>query len=145
MVEIPPEIQISATLFPGSVFYFVEELLTSDEPHYFVTLNKNPITDVLLLMVCSTSKLDKVRLQNINNKLDETLIEVSPSEYSEFSTISIFDCNSVFLKTVSELVSKLSDGKLKLKSKIPDNILEKLRTVVKASPVIPGAQKRILD
>ncbi len=143
-MKIPPEIQINATLYPGSVFYFVEEMLTSDEPHYFVTLNRKPTSDVLLLMVCSTSKLDKVRLRNIHNNPDDTLIEVSPLQYSEFSKTSIFDCNSVFLKTTENLVSKLNEGKLKIKSKMPDDILIKLRSAVKASPAVAASQKRIL-
>lgn len=143
-MKIPPEIQIDATLYSGSVFYFVEERLTSDEPHYFVTLNREPTSDPLLLMVCSTSKLDKVRLRNINNNPDDTLIKVFPSQYPEFSKTSIFDCNSLFLKTTANLVSKLNEGKLKIKPKMPDDILIKLRSAVKASPVVAASQKRIL-
>lgn len=143
-MDIPPEIQIKSTLEEGSVFYFEEETLTSTEPHYFVVLNNNPQTDVLLLLVFSSSQISNVKLRNINNNPSKTLIEVSPNEYPAFSKNSIFDCNTIRLKTVNELIEKLSSGKLKLKPSIPASLLDRLRAGVKASPVIPDAQKRIL-
>lgn len=145
MVDIPPEIQIKSTLQPGSVFYFEEETLTSPEPHFFVVLNNDPQTDLLLLLVFSSSQTPKVKARNVHNNPNQTLVEVSPAEYTAFSKDSIFDCNTVRIKSVNELVQKLKDGKLKLKPAISSTILAKLRAGVKASPAVPDAQKRILS
>ncbi|MEW6488967.1 MAG: hypothetical protein AB1578_13755 [Thermodesulfobacteriota bacterium] len=61
MIFIPPEIRVGATLRPGSVFYFAEESHTGDTPHFFVVLNHSPRTDEVLLLVHSSSQLEKVR------------------------------------------------------------------------------------
>jgi hypothetical protein len=39
MIDIPPDVQIRATLRAGSVCYFSEETHSTDTPHYFVVLN----------------------------------------------------------------------------------------------------------
>jgi len=145
MVDVPPEVKIKAVLKPGAVFYFEEESLKSDEPHYFVVLNQNPSVDVILLMVVSSSQIPKVYLRNQNNNPSETLIEVSPTEYPDFTKNSIFDCNKVFLKTVDELIDKVKTNKLKLKSNISSELLDRLRNAVLASPSVPPSQKRILE
>lgn len=145
MVNIPSDIRIRVALEPGSVFYFEEETLTSPEPHYFVVLNNDPQTDLLLLLVFSSSQITKVKARNVHNNPDQTLVEVSPAEYSAFSKDSIFDCNTVMVKSVNDLVQKLDAGKLKLKPNVSSEILGKLRIAVKASPAVPEAQKRILE
>ncbi len=48
MIDIPPEIRIQATIHAGSVYYFPEDTFISDEPHYFILINQDPIIDEAL-------------------------------------------------------------------------------------------------
>ncbi len=145
MVEVPPEIQIRSTLKPGAVYYFEDSRLDSSIPHYFIVLNNTPLEDAILLLVVSSSKVDKVKKRNINNNPSETLVEISPSEYSEFSVESIIDCNSIFLKSTKELIQKVIDDKLRLKNPISSELLNKLQNAVIASPLVEKPIKRILE
>ena len=143
-MEIPSEVKIKATLNTGAVYYFPDEELKSTEPHYFIVLNHNPLNDHLLLLVCSSSKINKVKLRS-KNFPSTTVVEVSKIEYTDFTTDSIVDCNYIFLRSVEQLIKKCDEGKLLLKSQMPLNILIKLRQGVIDSPSIPEAQKRILN
>lgn len=142
-MEISPEIQIKATLRPGSVYYFVDDALKSSEPHYFIVLNFTPLVDQLLLMVCSSHQISKVKWRNINNP-PSTLVEISPTEYNDFSKQSIVNCNTVFANSIQQLIKKLESGQLKLKSVLPNHLLEKLRQGVLDSPNVAEALKRII-
>lgn len=142
-MEIPPEIQIKSTLKPGSVYYFVDESLKSSEPHYFIVLNYTPLEDHFLLLVCSSHQISKVKWRNINNP-PSTLVEISPSEYDDFTKQSIIDCNSVFARSIQQLRKKLESGQLKLKSVMPTHLLEKLRKGALDSPKVAESLKRII-
>jgi hypothetical protein len=142
-VDIPPDVQIKAILKPGSVFYFDDAALSSSEPHFFIVINKTPISDHLLLLVCSSTKIAKTKYRSLNYP-PSTLVEVSPSEYPDFSQDSIIDCNRVFPRSVQQLINKLSDGKLKLKSEMPGKIVILLRQGVLDSPLVEEALKRII-
>lgn len=65
-MEVPPEVAIKATIRPGSVFYFLEDTLTSDEPHYFIVINIDPLTDKTLVLVCASSQIPRVRRRRRN-------------------------------------------------------------------------------
>ena len=58
-MKIPSEIAIKSILKPGSVFYFTEDSFQSQAPHFFVILNKDPISENLLLMVNATSNVSE--------------------------------------------------------------------------------------
>ena len=125
MVDIPPEIQIKTTIQPGSVFYFPEETFTSDDPHYFIVINKNPLTDDVLLLVCSSSKIDSVKSRT--RHWPGTSILIRQPEYVGFTVDSIVDCNRVFSRKIDHLVQKLSEGRLEVKPRMDIAIVEKLR------------------
>lgn len=142
-MEISPEIKIKASLKSGSVYYYEDNSLTSIEPHYFIVLNHNPSNDLLLLLVCSSSQIPKVKIRNKNNP-PSTLVEISPKDYADFTKDSIIDCNMVFPRSVKELVTKLANGKLKIKSEMSASLVAKLRQGVLDSPLIAESLKRIL-
>jgi len=146
-MEIPPNARILATIKTGSVYYFEEEELTSDEPHYFVVLNKNPRTEEFLILVCASSQVEK--RQQIAQRLgfpSETQVLISPPEFPIFSIDTIVDCNRVFEKTSQTLIEKLEQNKLKVCSEMmPDDILQKLITGVLASSQISEKIKLMLS
>jgi hypothetical protein len=142
-LDISFEIQIKATLKSGSVYYFEDDSLSSTEPHYFIVLNHDPSNDFLLLLVCSSSQIQKVKIRNKNNP-SSTLVELTPKDFSDFTKDSIIDCNRVFPRSVNELILKLSEGKLKLKSDLPVAIVSKLQQGVLDSTMVEESLKRIL-
>jgi hypothetical protein len=61
-MEIPPDVRIKATITKGSVYYFKDESHEEDAPsHYFVVINAEPLSDRILILVCASSQLDKLR------------------------------------------------------------------------------------
>lgn len=134
MIDIPPELQIKSTIKPGSVYYFEEETFTSNEPHYFIVINNSPIVDKIILLVCASSRIMKVK--EIRRHLPKTLVEIKEGDYPDFTKDSIVDCNFVLSKTVDDIVEKLSAGNLKLKREMDISIVENLREAVINSPVV---------
>lgn len=128
MVDIPAEIRITASLQSGSVYYFEEERLTSTEPHYFVVLNKNPHKEEFLVLVVASSQVEKrKRIARNLGFPEETLVVITPQEYSTFRVETVIDCNSVFEKSIQSLVDKLNSNQLKIcTDPIPDDIVQKL-------------------
>ncbi|MBN1684841.1 MAG: hypothetical protein JW855_05370 [Gammaproteobacteria bacterium] len=144
MIHIPAETQIKATIKAGSVFYFVDESLSSDQPHYFILINKKPLTDHKLLLVCASSQIQKVKMRRKNLSIT-TLVEIKHNEYSDFTMDSIIDCNTVFDRTIEQLIHKLSCGELKLKSYVGEKLLEKLRFAVISSPLVDNELKKLIS
>ena len=136
MPEVPPEVTIRATIQPGSVYYFHhEDIVYSNEPHYFVVINIDPSTEQVIFLVCASSRIDKVK-ERRNNLPPETLVTVSPDEYLEFKYPSIFDCNTVYLDNIEHLIQRLVKKQLELKLEMNIQLVEQLRQGVIASPLI---------
>lgn len=138
----PPRADLNATIKPGSVYYFPDISLTSSDPHYFIVLNKNPLTDRILLLVCSSSQLHAVRKRR--ELRPETVVEISPLEYPDFTKDSIVDCNTVFEKSIRELQRKYDSRQLRVQAVISPNILEKLRDAVLESDMVDGEVQDML-
>lgn len=74
-----------------------------------------------------------------------TLVEIKHNEYSDFTMDSIIDCNTVFDRTIEQLIHKLSCGELKLKSYVGEKLLEKLRFAVISSPLVDNELKKLIS
>lgn len=146
MFFISADLRIRATIKEGAIYYFIEESFTrSNDPHYFVILNKKPLEDEALILVNATTKIEE-RKQMQKNMPPETLIEVSPTECCELTRDSIFDCNSVTEKSLDSLIAKLEENKLGICREImPTEILEKLRNGVIKSPVVNRSHKKLIQ
>ena len=143
-ISIPPDVFIKTSLKPGTVYYFPEESFSSKESHYFVVLNRNPLDEHIILLVCSQSHIEKVK-QRRKTCPPETLVEISKTQYPSFTTNSIIDCNYVLEKTVAQLMDKYAQGKLQLiLEPIKDEMVERLRKAVLLSPRIEPRIKNIL-
>lgn len=145
-MDIPARVRILSGIQTGSVYYFEEEQLSSDEPHYFVVLNRSPRTGELLILVCASSQVEK--RQQIAQKLgfaDETLVIISPSEYTLFTKETVIDCNRAFEKTAQSLIDKLEQGKLAVCTELmPENIVQKLlKGVLMSRQISEGIQKNL--
>lgn len=61
-MEIPPKIRIPLCIEQGSVFNFFIDFgnpKRQSKNRYFVVLNSNPKTDITLIMVTSTTQIQK--------------------------------------------------------------------------------------
>ena len=128
MIDIPPEIQITSTISPGSVYYFVEDTFNSDEPHYFIVINNKPLSDKVILLVCSSSQIQSTI--DRRKHLKGTLVIITTDQYEGFTRKSIVDCNEVHVKTIDQIIFKLEKGELKIKKEMDISIVEELRNAV---------------
>lgn len=140
-MRIPPDVIIKATIRPGSVYYFPEDTFNSEEPHYFIVVNKDPISETLLILVCASSRIEKVK-QRRKSCPPQSLLEIGPDLYTGFRVSSIIDCNYVLEKSIDQIIEKLTAGQLVLKSEMDVKIIEQLRNGILCSPVI---EKRIKE
>lgn len=142
-MEIPPEVQIKSTIRLGSVYYFAEESLHSPEPHYFIVLNIDPQEDTVILLVCASSQIDKV-IKRRQTCPSDTLIKIAPNQYPDFKVASIIDCNIVFKQTIDQLIEKLANKKLRLKTEMKPDLVKQLRQGVLVSPLVENRIKSLL-
>ncbi len=143
MVEIPAEIQIKSTIQPGSVFYFSEETFASREPHFFIVLNKQPLTETLLLFVCSSTQIETVKKRR-KHLPPATLVVIKKEDYCEFAKDSIIDCNYIVRRPLNLLIKKLESKKLIIKDYIKTSIIDEIRNGVLASPLVEKVIKNML-
>ena len=132
----------------GSVFNFridFDDPKRDSKNRYFVVLNRNPKTDVVLILVTSTTQVTKkinfVRRSGISER---TIVSVSRKEYPTFTSESAFNCNDIFEVSAEDLIRKIEDGGSMNYPKIPDDILVRLITGVKESPQVSAAVKKLL-
>lgn len=127
-MEIPARVRLLAGIQSGSVYYFEDDQIASPEPHYYIVLNKNPRTEELLILVISTSQVEKRR--QVAHRLgfpEETLVVVSPTEYTHFTKETAINCNNVFEKPVQSLVEKLESGRLRICTELmSDEIVQRI-------------------
>jgi len=144
-MDIPPEVRIKGGIKTGTVYYFKEESHKQDAPwHHFVVINSHPASDRVLILVCASSQVDKIK-KNRKNLPPETLVEVSHSDYTDFVLPTIFDCNTVYEKTIGYIIKKLQEGKLGAYNLDMDlKIVEKLKIGVVASPLVRRELKKVL-
>jgi len=112
---------------------------------YFVVLNRNPKTDTALVMVTSTTQIAKRRefVQRAGIS-EQTIVSVSPKEYSVFTSESAFNCNDVIEVGMEDLIRKVESNGSMDYPKIPDSILTKLIVGINESPRIAPAIKKLL-
>ena len=142
-MDIPPKVAIRASINPGSVYYFPHESLSSHKSHFFVVINIDPIAEEAIFLVCSSSKINKVKQRNRNNP-PETLVEISKQQYPDFTFDSIINCNNVFPESIENLIERLSNKELKLKAEMNIALVNKLRKGVLASRQVPLIIKKQL-
>lgn len=139
-MDIPPKIKIPICIEQGSMFSFIHEPEgkgRETKHRYFIVINKEPKTDIVLLMLTPTSKVDKKRtwLENLNIDMS-TLVIVQPSEYQVFTKETAFDCNEIIETSLLELIEKIEDAGCMDYIKVPQTIINRLIIGIRRSPMI---------
>jgi hypothetical protein len=135
-------LELRAGLRAGSVFYFRSRELTSREPHFFIVVNREPVRTELLLLTIVTSNIADVRTRNRTRM--ETVVEITPSEYSEFTRLSAVDCNVALEKPLAELAGMVRRKEVRYHRDLPPEIFAKIKAAVLASPLVPDELKQML-
>ena len=138
--SLPLELRLG--LRPGSVYYFQSRELASEQPHFFIVVNRNPIGTKRVLLTIVTSKVEAVRRRN--RERPETFIEISPADYDELKVESAIDCNVVIEKPLSELVGMVQRKEVRYHRDLPVQIFGKLKAAVIASSVVAPEIKELL-
>jgi hypothetical protein len=138
--RLPLELRVG--LRAGNVYYFRSRELTSERPHFFIVVNRDPIGSQLLLLTIVTSNVTDARIRN-RNRL-QTIVEITPAEYREFKVHSVVDCNVVLEKPLAELAGMVRRNEVRYHRDLPPNIFEKIRAGVLASPLVADELKDML-
>ena len=138
--RLPLELRVG--LRAGSVYYFRSRELTSERPHFFIVVNRDPIGSQLLLLTIVTSNVADARTRN-RNRL-QTIVEITPAEYREFKVHSVVDCNVVLEKPLSELSGMVRRNEVRYHCDLPAEIFAKIKTAVLASRLVPDELKQML-
>lgn len=143
-----PEQFIDLTLKAGAVYKFEDkQAIEDDEPHFFIVINNDPNNELILLLTCISSQINKAR-QRIakRNQHPYTLVEFKEDEYDFLTKDSIVDCNEIFPKSKADLVKKCSEGTLKiLAAEIDKKKLQELQNGFLISNMHSNSIKRIID
>jgi len=138
----PLPLELRLGLRAGSVFYFQTRELTSEQPHFFVVVNGDPIGTKRVLLTIVTSKVEAVRRRN--RERPETFIEISPSDYDELTMNSAIDCNVVIEKPLAELAEMVRRRQVRYHRDLPAEIFTGLKAAIGASRVVEDEIKKLL-
>lgn len=147
-MDIPIKVRVPLCIEQGSVFNFHIDF---DGPgrksgnRYFVVMNCNPKTDKVLILLTSTTQIEKrkkfVKKARISEK---TIVAISQKEYPTFTFESAFNCNDIHEVSMEDLIRKIENNGSMNYPKIPDVILKKLILGVNESPIVREEIKKLL-
>ena len=137
--------KITSRIQEGSVFYFSDDKFFRDIPHYYIVLNKNPLKDIVLILIFATTFNANRYMQIENSPYPEsTYITLTPKKCPVLKKISLFDCNFVLERGIDVIISKFSTGQLKISGNVDIDILNNLRDGVFRSPAVAEKVKKLL-
>jgi len=137
-MQVPLEIRLS--LRPGTVYYMAERHLTSVQPHYFIVVNRDPLGEELLLLAVYSSQVENVKRRR-SREDGSTVVEISASEYVEFTKETVIDCNQVFTKSLQDLCAQWSRKEVVAKQDLPGDLLKAVQKGVLASRLVSEKDK----
>ncbi|QYY58599.2 MULTISPECIES: hypothetical protein [Dehalococcoides] len=139
-MDLPPEI-IRAQIKQGAVYLFpIDEF--PEKSHYCIILNKNPLSDPILIYVYITKNVSRV--VSCNNNSRDTLVFIGPEEYPILKFPSIIDCNELHTITLQDLITKNSKNELRIIEEISEYIWNKIANGVLASKRIESIYKKLI-
>jgi hypothetical protein len=147
-MEIPPKIRIPLCIEQGSVFNFFidfDDSRRQAKNRYFIVLNRNPKTDVALIIVTSTTQIQKKRefVKRVGIS-DKTIVEVKAKEHPIFTRDSVFNCNDVFEVDMSDLIRKIEENGSMNYPKLSDDVLKRIIAGVNESPKVSQSIKDLV-
>ena len=134
------DLKLRLSLREGTVYYFAHHTLSSPEPHYFIVVNSDPLTQKVLLLAVVTSQIDKVKLRH--RACPETLVEMGPQDFSVLTKPSIVNCNDLKEIPLADFYARFVATKIRYFDKdLPAALKKALSKAIHASAVLTAEQK----
>lgn len=131
---------IRSDITTGSVYYYADPDLKSTYQHFCIVLNINPSKDTAIFLVYASHRISKVR-ERRKGFPNETLVEITPNQYSGFDKKSIIDCNIVLERSINMLVNRFDQRKLLIKPVMDLRLVKLLRKgVIASNQIAPRTQ-----
>ncbi len=131
------------TLREGSIYYFEERHLTSREPHYFIVVNSDPLTQQVLLLSVVTSQVEPVNF--FRRDCPETLVELAPAIFDVLKKPSIVDCNDLKEIPLAEFNARYVRKEIKCFDRdLPAALRKALRKAIHASKILATEMKALV-
>ena len=138
------DLKLRLTLREGTVYYFTERTLTSAEPHYFIVVNSDPLTQQVLLLSVVTSKVEEVKRRRADCLA--TVVELSPKDFKVFTKLSIVDCNSLKTIPLAEFSERFARKEIQCFDKdLPLALRKALRRAIHASNILADELKALVS
>ena len=141
----PPDVDLKLrlTLREGSVYYFPDRSLTSPEPHYFIVVNSDPLTQQFLLLAVTTTKVGEVKHRRTS--CPETLVEFAPASSNVFTKHCIADCNDLKQIALGDFNERFVRKAIKYFDKdLPIALRRALRRAIHASKILSDELKALV-
>jgi hypothetical protein len=149
-MNIPSDIIAAVYIEQGTVCHYHLETINRDGTPYsggrfLIVLNVNPKTDEILVLTTITKQIKNQThyIKNIGEDPD-TLVTISPSDFSPLSVESIVNCNNTYETTMDELKSKMKKGGKFFTAKLPKTIVSALVSGVLKSKQVPPERKKLI-
>lgn len=137
------DLKLRLSLREGSIYYFEERSLASPEPHYFIVVNADPLTQHVLVLGVVTSQVDNVKLRR--KTCPETLVELSPHLFNVLRKPSIVDCNDLKQIPLAEFNARFVSKEIRYFDKdLPAALRRALRKAIHASMIVPDEVKALV-
>jgi len=138
------DLKLRLTLREGTVYYFTERTLTSAEPHYFIVVNSDPLTQQVLLLSVVTSKVEEVKRRRADCLA--RVVELSPKDFKVFTKLSIVDCNSLKTIPLAEFSERFARKEIQCFDKdLPLALRKALRRAIHASNILADELKALVS
>jgi hypothetical protein len=137
------DLKLRLSLREGSIYYFEERSFTSPEPHFFIVINSDPLTQHVLVLCVVTSQVDNVKLRR--KACPETLVELSPQVFNVLRKSSIVDCNDLKPIPLAEFNARFVAKEIRYFDKdLPTALRRALRKAIHASIIVPDEVKALV-
>lgn len=131
------DLTLKLTLREGSVYYFADRSLTSSEPHYFIVVNFDPVSQQVLVLGVVTSQVADAKLRRAD--CPETLVEITPATCDVLKKPSIVDCNSLKKIPLADFNARFVRKEIRTFGKdLPPALRRALRAAIHASKLVPA-------
>jgi len=137
------DLKLRLTLREGSIYYFEERHLSSPDPHYFIVVNSDPLTQQVLVLSVVTSQVENVKLRR--KACPETLVELAPDIFDVLKKPSIVDCNDLKQIPLAEFNVRFVRKEIHYFDKdLPAALRRALRKAIHASIIVPAEVKALV-
>lgn len=145
-IQIPVEIQLSATLKKGRIYWIEGKWPYPDgdgRGHFFIVLNNDPRSNSVLILTHGSRGVDKARYSIALAEQDiRTLVDIQAGKYEIWKEDTVINCNDVQQATLKKLAEVMRSGELEVQEvELDQEDLDAIIAGVLLSDVVPEVHK----